>query len=362
MIQGYATTEGTKRFKDRNDLNNHFRLVNDLYLTSVGMGTYLGSASNEEDAMIIDAIKLSVSKGAINVIDTAINYRSQKSERAIGRALHDMIEENKISRDEIFISTKNGYITDDGDLPMDIWQYIQTRLINTGIINPDDISSGYHCMKISYLQDQLERSRRNLGLECIDLLYLHNPIESQVYDVGRERFMKMLKDVFEFYEEKRKEGKIRYYGLATWNAFRVKQDHIEYLNLYDVVKLAKSIKEDNGFKFIQLPFNLAMPEALLLKNQRIDNEMLNIIEAASRLGIGIFTSVPLMQGRLLDKIRSTDNLTPALLCLQFARSAGVIPLVGQKRLEHVRENIKIAEIDPLTKDEFEKIFNLKLNG
>ncbi|GIU72700.1 MAG: aldo/keto reductase [Candidatus Nitrosocaldaceae archaeon] len=357
MIEGYATKEGTKRFKDRFNNDKHFRLVNELYLTSIGMGTYLGTTSKEEDRMIIDAIKLSVSNGAINVIDTAINYRSQKSERAIRRAVEDMIDNNLIRRDEIFISTKNGYITDDGDLDMDIWQYIQTRLINTGIIKPEDISSGYHCMKISYLEDQLERSRRNLGLETIDLLYLHNAIESQVYDVGRDRFMQMLKDVFEFYEEKRMEGKIRYYGLATWNCFRVKEDHIEYLNLYDIVKMAESIKKDHGFKFIQLPFNLAMPEALTLKNQHIDNEQMNIIDAADRLGIGIFTSVPLMQGKILDRIPEFANIkSAALRCLQFARSAGVIPLVGQKRLEHVKENIKIAEIETLSKEEFKQLF------
>lgn len=354
MIEGYATTKGTAKFKDRHKNDKHFRFLNGLYLTSVGMGTYLGSASKEEDEMIVNAIKLSVSSGAMNVIDTAINYRAQRSERAIRRALEEM---EWISRDKIFISTKNGYITDDADLNMDIWQYIQTRLINTNIIKPEDISSGYHCMKISYLEDQLERSRRNLGLECIDLLYLHNAIESQVHDVGRDVFMKMLRDVFEFYEEKRREGKIRYYGLATWNCFRVRENNIEYLNLYDVVKMAEGINADHGFKFIQLPFNLAMSEAWTLKNQYIDNEQMNIIDAADRLGIGVFTSVPLMQGKILDKIPEFVNIrSPALRCLQFARSAGVIPLVGQKRLEHVKENIKIADIEPLSKKAFERLF------
>ena len=356
MIKGYATKEGTARFKSKAKNEKHFRYVQGLYLTSIGMGTYLGSAKSEEDEMIINAIKVSIKSHAMNVIDTAINYRSQKSERAIGRALKELIDEGMIDREQVFISSKNGYLTDDGDLNMDIWNYIQTRLINTNIIKPDDISSGFHCMTIPFLNDQLERSRRNLGLECIDLMYLHNAIESQVHDVGRDKFMQMLKDAFEFYEAKREEGKIRYYGLATWNCFRVKLDHIEYLNLQDVVDIAKGIKKDHGFKFIQLPFNLAMPEALTLKNQLVDGEWMNVIEASSRLDITVFTSVPLMQGRLLDKMPKIDDLSPALSCLQFARSAGVIPLVGQKRLEHVEENIKIADIDPLSKEEFERLF------
>lgn len=358
MLEGYATNPGTKRFKDRHrEIEDHFRLINDLHLTSIGMGTYLGSVSYEDDKKIIEAIKLSTSKGAINVIDTAINYRSQKSERAIGKALKEMLDNNIInSREEMFISSKNGYITDDGDLNIDLWNYVYINWIRTNIIKPEDISSSYHCMKISYLEDQLNKSRRNLNLECIDLMYLHNPAESQVHDVGRDRFFKMLKEVFEFYEAKIKEGKIRYYGLATWNSFRVMPDHIEHLNLYDLVKLAKSINESHGFRFIQLPLNPLMQEALKLKNQSINGEMLNVIEAASRLGIHVFTSVPLMQGRILDKVKlERSRLTPALICLQFARSLGVIPLVGQKDPKHVMENIEITKIKW-----FEKINNIKL--
>ncbi len=348
MLEGYATTNGTKRFKERFNNDKHFRQVNGLYLTSVGMGTYLGKIDNEDDMKIINAIRLSVSNGLVNVIDSAINYRAQRSERAVRDAINSLINDNIIARDEVFISTKNGYLTHDGALDMDIWQYIQTRLINTGIIQPEDISSSYHCMKISYLEDQLDRSRRNLGLECIDLIYLHNPIESQVYDLGRDKFLQMLKEVFEFYEHKRDEGEIRYYGLATWNCFRVNEDHIEYLSLYELVKMAESIRRDHGFRFIQLPFNIVMHEALTLKNQVIDNERMNIIDAASRLNIGVFTSVPLMQGKILNKMPPFGNIdSQALRCLQFARSAGVIPLVGQKSIEHVKENMGIKDIEPL---------------
>src|SRR3989442_14728514 len=96
------------------------------------------------------------------VIDTAINYRSQKAERSIGRAVIELIQEGTISRNELFISTKNGYITNDGDVKEDFWENIQNVLVKPGIIKSGDISSGYHCMTIPYLQDQLNRSLRNL--------------------------------------------------------------------------------------------------------------------------------------------------------------------------------------------------------
>jgi len=364
LIQGFATKDGTSRFRERHEgksvANGHFRSVNDLYLTSLGMGTYLGEPDPATDQMVVDAVKLSTQSGAINVIDTAINYRSQKSERAIGKALKELIEEGVLNRDEVFISTKNGYVTDDGDVRMEFWTYIHNTLVKTGVIKADDISSGYHCMTIPYLNDQLERSRKNLGLDCIDLMYLHNAVEGQVQDVGMQQFMKMLKDVFEFYEQKRKEGKIRYYGMATWNCFRVMPDSMEYLNLHDVVKLAEEVGgEKNGFKFIQLPFNMMVAEALMLKNQKINGEMLSIIETASRLKIGVFTSVPLMQRRLLSdrivpKFGNIDSV--AVRCLQFVRSAGVTaPLVGHKHMEHVQENIQVAKIQPFNEDEFKEL-------
>ena len=359
MIRGFATEEGTARFKERHErtaAEGHFRSVNDLYLTSVGMGTYLGEPNDTTDQMVRDATKLSIQSGAINVIDTAINYRSQKAERSVGKALKELIESGEVKRDEIFISTKNGYITNDADVPTEFWTYIQNTLIKTGIIEADDISSGYHCMTIPYLEEQLERSSRNLGLDCIDLMYLHNSVEGQVQDVGIIKFIQMLKEAFQFYEEKRKEGKIRHYGMATWNCFRVNKANMEYLNLKNVTNIAKEVGgEQNGFRFVQLPFNMMMSEALTERNQEVDSETVSFLEAAKKLDIGVFTSIPLLQGQLLHKNKIpkfADIDSPALRCLQFVRSSGVIPLVGQKHRENVQENIQIAKIPPLSENEF----------
>ena len=52
----------------------------------------------------------SVESGGVNVIDTAINYRYQKSERTIGAALRYLIDKG-YKREELFICSKNGYIS-----------------------------------------------------------------------------------------------------------------------------------------------------------------------------------------------------------------------------------------------------------
>jgi predicted aldo/keto reductase-like oxidoreductase len=188
-------------------------------------------------------------------------------------------------------------------------------------------------------------------------MYLNNSIEGQINDVSKEQFLENLKSVFELYEQKRDEGKIKFYGMATWECFRVTNDNPQYLLLEDVVEMAKSIGgDDHGFKFIQLPYNLNYDQALLGKNQSLQNKPVSILESADTLGIGVFTSVPFMQGRLLSPgvMPEFSDLKPSLRALQFIRSSpGVLaPLVGQKSSEHVTENLEIMNIPPMSDEDF----------
>lgn len=49
-----------------------------------------------------------------------------------------------------------------------------------------------HCIHPAFLEDQLERSLTNIGVETLDLYYLHNPAESQLPTVGRDQFLDRL--------------------------------------------------------------------------------------------------------------------------------------------------------------------------
>ena len=85
------------------------------YLSTIGLGTYLGLPDDATDFDVYNAAKLLVLSGGVNVIDTAINYRCQKGERAVGAAIKTLVEKHGIDRSELFISTKNGYVPDDSD-------------------------------------------------------------------------------------------------------------------------------------------------------------------------------------------------------------------------------------------------------
>jgi aryl-alcohol dehydrogenase-like predicted oxidoreductase len=373
-IKGFASSEGTKKFRDnaikKGKSYLHFKEFDDLILSSIGMGTYLGDLSKEDDIDIENALYESVKSHAINVIDSAINYRAMKSEKSIGRSITRLVNDGIISRDEIFVSTKNGYITNDGDYPMlDVWEYIQRMYISTGIIKAEDISSGYNVLNPAYIEKCIERSRFNLKLDTLDLVYIHNAFESWNQDVSKNKFFDMLAKVFEVYEKFRSKNKIRYYGMATWTCFRVGEENKEYLSLDEVYNIAKSIGGvDHGFRFIQLPYNLAYSEALFLKNQNVGNEKkMTILEAAKRLKIGVFSSVPLLQGKLIQtKIPDySETLTdPIMKLLQIIRSSPSIiaPLIGQKKMDHVNKNNKISEIPPLSEEEFKLAIEVLTKG
>ncbi|MEB3286257.1 MAG: aldo/keto reductase [Vampirovibrionales bacterium] len=360
--QVFATPDGTARFakratEERQVSESHFRQAPpDLTLSSLGMGSYLGDMSSKDDQLMHDAVIASITSGTINVIDTAINYRAQKSERSIGRALRSLFSEYGVLRDELFIASKNGFITPDGDSPDSFSgegfrAYFKREFLDTGLVNRTDIAGGMHCMSPDYLSHQLDRSLQNLELECLDLIYLHNAAESQIPEVGKEVFLSRLEKAFDFYETARRKNKIRYYGLATWDCFRCEKTAESYLSLAEVIAIAEQAGGKNhGFRFIQLPFNLGMNEALTLNSQPVLEGNVSILEAAAAFGIGVFSSVPLLQGQLLSQRlpEFEGTSTPAQACLQFVRSIpGVLaPLVGHKQPSHVQDNLKLAQIPP----------------
>ena len=205
-------------------------------------------------------------EGGANVIDTAINYRFQRSERSIGAALKQLFAKG-FQREELVLCTKAGFLTPDGEMPDDPNEYFSREYLVKEIFRAEEIAAGCHCMAPRYLEDQLQRSLRNLGVASVDAFYLHNP-ETQLDDVPRPDFVKRLRSAFEFLEDAARSGRIGAYGLATWNAFRQEKRAKDYLSLEEMVAVARDVAgAAHHFRFVQLPFNLAMPQALTLRTR-----------------------------------------------------------------------------------------------
>ncbi|HTU32452.1 MAG TPA: aldo/keto reductase [Candidatus Acidoferrum sp.] len=364
-ISGDATREGTEHYAERfagRVASGHFRHTPaGISVSSIGIGTYLGDPDAATDRAYTESVVAAV-EGGLNLVDSAINYRFQRSERSIGAALKQLLA-NGFSRDEIILCTKAGFLTPDGEMPADTDEYFAREYLSRHLFRPEDIAQGCHCLAPAFMADQLERSRNNLGVECIDVFYLHNP-ETQLQEIDRAAFRGRLATVFTFLEAAVADGKIAAYGMATWNAFREEARSPRYLSLEDMVSIARETAgENHHFRFVQLPFNLAMPEALTLPNQIVEGKTMAMVQAARAMGITLVSSAALLQGQLTKELPSyvAEALglhSNSALALQFARSAPGITtaLVGMSRVDHVKANLELVAVERAPRDQFLKLF------
>lgn len=360
-ILGAADADGTHQFAQRAASKvapHHFRQTpGGLTLSSIGLGTYLGRADPATDLLVESATQLCLRSGRVNVVDTAINYRGQRAERSVGRGIARAVSAGHVTRAGVFVATKAGYLAPDGESPVDADRWVEEQLVGRGVISPADIVEGCHCMSPSYLQDQIDRSRSNLGLETLDLLYLHNAPDTQMPSVGRPEFLRRLKLAFRALEAARSSGHLVAYGLATWDSLRAPVGDSTFLSLEEAVGVARTAGgPSHGFRFVQFPFNTVMPEAALSLNQPVRGRPLSLLDAAEELGVECFTSIPLAQGQLARSGPLSAGLSRAQTAIQFARSTpGVLaPLVGQKSAAHLSEDLAVAEVEPWPPGTFDR--------
>lgn len=327
----------------------------DLELSELGVGTYLGDPDEGTSRGYREVIKLSIDMG-LNVVDTAIVYRYMKSERDIGEVIKD------VGREKITLSTKGGYIPYDIESGMEPKDYFYETFLITNLLKPEELSLG-HSLSVKFINWCLETSLKNMKTNYVDVYFLHNPEEALNF-LDRKTFYKKIGECFSYLEEEVRAKRIRYYGLATWVGFRVPQNHRQYLNLLDLVNIAKEIGgEDHHLRFIQLPYNLGMTEAFTLKNQDLKGEKHSTLSMCEKLGIYVYTSASTYQGRIIGRVPKglKEKLkvdSDVLASLQFVLSTPGVgtALVGMSKREHLIENIKILSIPKLSKWEFLSLF------
>jgi len=366
-VAGRATAEGTRRYAEKvagRVAAGHFReLAGGASASTLGFGTYLGPEDGATDVLYQDAIVRALELG-INHLDTAVNYRHQRSERAIRTALATAIGRGVVRRDEVVVASKGGFIPFDGAVPRDPRAYFASTYVETGIIKPGDVAKGAHCMTPRYLRDQIDRSCANLGLDTLDVYYVHNP-ETQLAEIDRLEFTTRMRAAFGALEEAVAAGAIARYGTATWTGYRVDPTDPGYLSLAELVDTARDVGgADHHFKVIQLPYNLGMTEAFTRANQRVKDRVVPVLEAARELGLSVVTSASLHQGQLTRLPPVMSEYIPGLAtdaqrALQFARSTPGIgtALVGMKTPAHVDENATIATVSPMSWEHFQRLFS-----
>ena len=331
-----ATPEATARF-DGSTYRDFKTDGGNLRLSSIGVGTYLGDADDETDVRYVDAVKTAFESGC-NVVDTAINYRHQRSERAVGESLRKA----DVTRDKIFVATKGGYIPFDSEVPENPSAYIRDEYVETGLVPPDETVQA-NCLAPEFLRSQVEQSLENLGVETVDLYYVHNP-ETHLREASHDELEDRLRRAFEALEEEVEAGRIGAYGAATWNGFRVPEARNDHLSMERVVEAARDAGgEKNALAAVQIPYNAKMTSAATVETQEVGGERMSALDAARELDLYVFTSAALMQGELAGERVEEARYggTPAQDAIEHARTTDGVgtALVGMSSVEHVEENL-----------------------
>lgn len=367
-----ATREGTWGYRDRfggQYGRTFFRRFGPGVVSSIGAGTYLGDPTDAVDDRYREALVTALEHGC-NLVDTAVNYRCQRGERVVG----DALRETDVDRDAVVVATKGGFLPFDGDRPADPGRYVREAFVEPGLVDPDELAGGSHCIAPDFLAAMLERSLSNLGVDAVDLYYVHNP-ETQLGVRPREAVYDQLEAAFERLERAVADGTVGRYGVATWEAFRVPPGHDSHLSLREVLARAGSAAEsvgadDHHLAAVQLPFNVHMADAFTVRAHEpppgVDVEgggPMSALEFAHAAGLDVFTSASILQGDLADGLPPDVDAelagdTPAQRAINFARSAPAVTaaLVGMGRPSHVRENLAAGTFDPLGAEAFDAVF------
>jgi aryl-alcohol dehydrogenase-like predicted oxidoreductase len=304
-IKGWATEAGTSRYHKKFLLPPWaVRKVFDLNLVGIGLGTYLGEADVETDVIQQKAILALLGSGC-NVIDCAPNYRNGRAERTLGDSLRLALDDGVAKRDEIFISTKAGLVPENFNLPKQF------------SLGPD-----HSCYSPDYLLMSLEASLERLRLETVDCIFIHN-LELLRLSAG-ESFIDRYQEVAAAMERMVLMNLARSWGISSFNGFRVKEDHPEYLSFDSLFSSTFP-----NLRYLQIPLGVWGPEAITESWQNGEN----ILSRARN--IGVFTNSPLLQGELAVLFGERKDLIESAVC--FARdTVGVdVTLLGIKKMEHV---------------------------
>lgn len=370
LLPGHATraaTEGYAKTFGADLADGHYSDFLNLHLklSSLGLGTFPGAASDEVDEHYAQIVQRALASG-INVIDTAAHYRYGRSVRAAGEGLRRAFA-GGVKREQVFVISKGGFLRFDEGMPEDLDAWFETRIARKGLGRRDDLTD-VHLLSPGYIAQQIEDARAALGLETLDAFVVDQP-EVHIPHIGKELLNRKLQSVFTVLEQAVKENKIRCYGISTFNGFRVETDHVLFQSLTSLQALAQNaaqiaqqeVQAKHSFKLVQLPFNPAMLEGFTRFNQATgQGNVGSTLQAAFQLKIYAMASHTLAKGRLAaageDLLRDAlpQFANAAQRALQFNRSTPGLgtSLAGISTPAHLDDLLAVARAAPMARADY----------
>jgi aryl-alcohol dehydrogenase-like predicted oxidoreductase len=290
MNNNYATSEGTTRYSQRHPSLTYRPLGRTALLVSeVGFGGY---RIDTAVPLHREALTLALQSG-INLIDTSSNYSDGSSEQLVGEVLAQLMAEGTLSRDEIVIVSKAGYIQGQN------YEMAQARKeAGSPFPNVVKYAEGLdHCIHPDFLADQLTRSLARLNLDCIDVYLLHNPEYYLSWArkaklemaYARNVYYQRLALAFDHLEQEVANGRIGSYGISS-NTFPQGADRYTTTNLHRAWHTAVGVTPNPHFTTIQFPMNLLETGGATEANQP-DGQ--TVLQLAQELNLGVLINRPL---------------------------------------------------------------------
>lgn len=305
MIPGYATPDGTRNIAQRSpEITFNPLGATGLMVSAAGFGCYRVNAGVVAH---VRALEKALTSG-INLIDTSASYADGGSERLVGEVLKDLIDAGRITREQVVVVSKGGYLQGAN------YALSQQRK-NEG--NPFEEIVEYadgleHCLHPEFLDDQISRSLERLHLATLDGYLLHNPeyylgwAHEHELDLDRARreYYRRIEMAFRHLENEVHRGRIRFYGISS-NTFPAASDDPEFSALHRVWEIAQAIDSQHCFKVVQLPFNLFEAGAVVEKNQPGDQTVLDVA-CDKQLGVLINRPLNAFTGSRMVRLASLD--------------------------------------------------------
>ncbi|MDP2164684.1 MAG: aldo/keto reductase [Hydrogenophaga sp.] len=374
LMTGHATRAGTEAYIRTYGAalaEGHYSDFLNLHLklSSLGLGTFPGAASDEADECYAQIVQRALASG-INVIDTAAHYRYGRSACAVGEGLRRAFAAG-VARNQVFVISKGGFLRFADGMPEDFDAWFETHIARKGLGRRDDLTD-VHLLSPGYIAQQIEDARAALGLETLDAFLVDQP-EVHIPRIGKGALNRKLQSVFTVLEQAVKENKIRCYGISTFNGFRVETDHDLFQSLTSLQGLAEKaaqvawqdMQAKHSFRLVQLPFNQAMLEGFTRFNQATGKgNVASTLQAAFQLRIYAMASHSLAKGRLAaageDALRGAlpQFANPAQRALQFNRSTPGLgtSLAGISMPAHLDDLLEVARIPPLAREAYLKFY------
>ena len=300
-------------------------------MTKLILGTHLGDFSDEVSLNYQQAVSFALQNG-INSIDGAINYRGMRSEKDEGAAIQRLIHDGNLKREELCVSSKAGLLFGDITEKLNPRMYLEKILKPQGISETDffEYDGLYQTLNPVFFETALEKSRRNLGLETIDIHYIHIP-EITRSGIAQEDFYDRMERLFRWYEGKVLEGKIRQFGIALEFMGKEPGESRWHFELEEL--MYRALKAGNGkthFKHVIYEYNLLCPYPMTVTSQTVENRVLSLADACRRLGLETEASMPFAMGSAFRDHSVQELLT-------FALGGADHVIVGSKNPDHIRE-------------------------